>query len=72
LQLSPPPLFKQGTPALIKLAACLLVSIVLMVMDHQLKALNEVRSVASYLLTPFQYPEMLWWQVTTISPAKAR
>ncbi len=55
MQLSPPPLFKQGTPALIKLAICLFISALLMVMDHQLKALNEVRSVASFLLTPFQY-----------------
>ncbi len=54
MQLSPPPLFKQGTPALIKLAACLLISLVLMVLDYRYKTLNEVRSVAAYLLTPFQ------------------
>ena len=54
MQLSPPPLFKQGTPALIKLAACLVVSLTLMVLDYQFKALGEVRSIASYLLTPLQ------------------
>ncbi len=54
MQLSPPPLFKQGTPALIKLAACLLISVVLMVLDYRFKTLNEVRSVAAFLLTPFQ------------------
>jgi rod shape-determining protein MreC len=54
LQLSPPPLFKQGTPALIKLAACLLVSLILMVSDYQFKTMGAARSIASYLLTPFE------------------
>jgi len=54
LQLSPPPLFKQGTPALIKLAACLLISLILMVADYQFKAMEHVRSVAGFLLTPFE------------------
>jgi rod shape-determining protein MreC len=54
LQLSPPPLFKQGTPALIKLAACLLVSLVLMVADYQFKTMEAARSIASYLLTPLE------------------
>jgi rod shape-determining protein MreC len=54
VQLSPPPLFKQGTPALIKLVACLIVSLTLMILDYQFKALGEVRSIASYLLTPLQ------------------
>lgn len=54
MQLSSPPLFKQGTPAFIKLAACLLVSLALMVIDYQYKALGDVRSIASYLLTPLQ------------------
>jgi rod shape-determining protein MreC len=54
LQLSSPPLFKQGTPALIKLAVCLLLSIVLMVVDFQFNAMAPIRSVASYLLTPIE------------------
>lgn len=54
MQLSPPPLFKQGTPALIKLAACLLISLILMVVDYQFKAMGQVRSIASFLLTPFE------------------
>ena len=54
MQLSPPPLFKQGTPALIKLAACLLVSLILMVSDYQFKTMGAARSIASYLLTPFE------------------
>ncbi|MFM1870148.1 MAG: hypothetical protein RLY99_892 [Pseudomonadota bacterium] len=54
MQLSPPPLFKQGTPALIKLAACLLVSLVLMVADYQFKTMEAARSIASYLLTPLE------------------
>jgi rod shape-determining protein MreC len=54
LQLSSPPLFKQGTPALIKLAVCLLLSMVLMVVDFQFNAMAPIRSVASYLLTPIE------------------
>jgi len=54
VQLSSPPLFKQGTPALLKLAGCLVVSLTLMVVDYQFKALGEVRSIVSYLLTPLQ------------------
>jgi rod shape-determining protein MreC len=54
LQLSPPPLFKQGTPALIKLAACLSVSLTLMVADYQFKTMGAARSIASYLLTPLE------------------
>ena len=54
MQLSSPPLFKQGTPALLKLAGCLVVSLTLMVVDYQFKALGEVRSIVSYLLTPLQ------------------
>ena len=54
MQLSPPPLFKQGTPALIKLAACLLVSLILMVSDYQFKTMGAARSIAGYLLTPFE------------------
>ena len=54
MQLSSPPLFKQGTPALIKLAVCLLLSIVLMVVDFQFNAMAPIRSVASYLLTPVE------------------
>lgn len=54
MQLSSPPLFKQGTPALLKLAGCLVVSLALMVTDYQYKALSEVRSIVSYLLTPLE------------------
>lgn len=54
MSLSAPPLFKQGTPALIKLAACLIVSILLMVLDVRYQALEGVRSVTSYLLTPIE------------------
>ena len=59
MQLSPPPLFKQGTPALIKLAVCLLASLTLMVLDYQFRAIDQVRSIASFLLTPVE-TVMLW------------
>jgi len=59
LQLSPPPLFKQGTPALIKLAVCLLASLTLMVLDYQYRTIDQVRSIASFLLTPVE-TVMLW------------
>lgn len=59
MQLSPPPLFKQGTPALIKLAACLLASLILMVLDFQYRTIDQVRSIASFLLTPVE-TVMLW------------
>lgn len=59
MQLSSPPLFKQGTPALLKLAGCLILSLTLMVVDYQFKALGEVRSIVSYLLTPLQNAMLL-------------
>ena len=59
MQLSPPPLFKQGTPALIKLAVCLLASLTLMVLDYQYRTIDRVRSIASFLLTPVE-TVMLW------------
>lgn len=59
MQLSPPPLFKQGTPALIKLAVCLLASLTLMVSDYQYRTIDQVRSIASFLLTPVE-TVMLW------------
>ncbi|MBU3542504.1 rod shape-determining protein MreC [Polynucleobacter sp. MWH-Loch1C5] len=54
MQLSPPPLFKHGTPALLKLALCLLISLALMIADSQFKALEQIRSIANVLISPIQ------------------
>lgn len=54
MQHSAPPLFKQGIPALAKLIACLVISLVLMVIDFQIKSLDFIRNQVNIVLRPFE------------------
>lgn len=54
MQHSTPPLFRQGTPALVKLVICLLISTVLMVVDFHFKSLGFIRNQANLILRPLE------------------
>nr|WP_036235317.1 rod shape-determining protein MreC [Massilia sp. JS1662] len=54
MEYSPPPLFKQGAPARVKVTVFALLSIALLVVDARLHALAAVRQVAATVLYPFQ------------------
>lgn len=54
MQYSAPPLFKQGIPALAKLIACLVISLVLMIVDFQIKSLDFIRNQVNVVLRPFE------------------
>lgn len=54
MQYSAPPLFKQGIPALAKLIACLVISMILMMLDFQIKSLDFIRNQANAVLRPFE------------------
>jgi len=54
MEYSPPPLFKQGAPARVKVTVFALVSIALLVVDARLHALSAVRQVAATVLYPLQ------------------
>lgn len=54
MEYSPPPLFKQGAPARVKVTVFALISIALLVIDARLHALTAVRQVAATILYPFQ------------------
>lgn len=51
---SPPPLFNQGTPALVKLGLCFLISLSLMFVDYRYKAADKFRAATQVILYPFQ------------------
>jgi len=51
---SPPPLFKQGAPARVKVTVFALVSLVLLVVDARMHVLSTVRQVAATVLYPLQ------------------
>jgi rod shape-determining protein MreC len=54
MEYSPPPLFKQGAPARVKVTVFALLSIALLVVDARFHALTVVRQVASTVLYPLQ------------------
>jgi rod shape-determining protein MreC len=54
MEYSPPPLFKQGAPARVKVTVFALISIALLVVDARFHALTTVRQVAATVLYPFQ------------------
>jgi len=54
MEYSPPPLFKQGAPARVKVTVFALVSIALLVVDARFHALAAVRQVAATVLYPLQ------------------
>jgi rod shape-determining protein MreC len=54
MEYSPPPLFKQGAPARVKVTLFAVLSVALLVVDARFHALTAVRQVAATALYPFQ------------------
>jgi rod shape-determining protein MreC len=54
MEYSPPPLFKQGAPARVKVTVFAFISIALLMVDSRLHALSTVRQVTATVLYPFQ------------------
>lgn len=54
MEYSPPPLFKQGAPARVKVTVFALISIALLMIDSRMQTLASVRQVAGTVLYPFQ------------------
>ncbi len=54
MEYSPPPLFKQGAPARVKVTVFALISIALLTIDSHLQSLSAVRQVAGSILYPLQ------------------
>jgi rod shape-determining protein MreC len=54
MEYSPPPLFKQGAPARVKVTVFAFISIALLVVDARFHALTAVRQVAATVLYPLQ------------------
>jgi rod shape-determining protein MreC len=54
MEYSPPPLFKQGASARVKVTVFAMLSVALLAVDARFHALTEVRRVAATVLYPFQ------------------
>ncbi len=54
MQYAPPPLFKQGAPARVRVAVYILAAIVMLMIDSRLNALVQVRQTIGFVLYPFQ------------------
>ena len=54
MEYSPPPLFKQGAPARVKVTVFAFISIVLLLVDSRFHALGYVRQVTGTVLYPLQ------------------
>ena len=59
MQYGPPPLFKQGTPARVKVIIFVLAAIALLFVDSHLQVLGHVRKVVGMALYPFQKVAMV-------------
>lgn len=59
MEYSPPPLFKQGAPARVKVTVFALVSIVLLVVDARMHLLGAARQVAATVLYPLQMAALM-------------
>jgi rod shape-determining protein MreC len=59
MEYSPPPLFKQGAPARVKVTVFALISIALLFVDSRLHALASARQVAATVLYPFQIAALM-------------
>lgn len=59
MQYSPPAFFKQGPPAWVRLSFFVFVSIVLLIVDSRMRALDAMREVVSVAVYPFQRAMML-------------
>jgi rod shape-determining protein MreC len=59
MEYSPPPLFKQGAPARVKVTVFAVISIALLFIDARLHTLATVRQVAATILYPFQMAALM-------------
>jgi rod shape-determining protein MreC len=59
MEYSPPPLFKQGAPARVKVTVFAFISIALLMMDARVHALATIRQAAGTVLYPFQMAALL-------------
>jgi rod shape-determining protein MreC len=59
MQYSPPPLFKQGAPARVKVTVFAFISIVLLMVDSHVGALAKVRQVTGAVLYPLQMAALM-------------
>jgi rod shape-determining protein MreC len=59
MEYSPPPLFKQGAPARVKVTVFAFISIMLLVIDARYHALAAVRQVTATILYPFQMAALM-------------
>ena len=59
MEYSPPPLFKQGAPARVKVTVFAFISILLLMVDARLHALATVRQVAGTVLYPLQMAALM-------------
>src|SRR5438067_9307195 len=59
MEYSPPPLFKQGAPARVKVTLFAVLSIALLVVDARFHALTVVRQVAGTVLYPLQMAALM-------------
>jgi rod shape-determining protein MreC len=59
MQYSPPPLFKQGAPARVKVTVFAIIAIALLVIDARINALTAIRQVAGTVLYPLQMAALM-------------
>lgn len=59
MQYSPPAFFKQGPPAWVRLCFFAFLSVVMLIVDTRMRALDAVRDVVSVALYPFQQAMLL-------------
>ena len=59
MEYSPPPLFKQGAPARVKVAVFAFLSIALLIIDARFHALTSLRQVAGTVLYPLQMAALI-------------
>jgi len=59
MEYSPPPLFKQGAPARVKVTVFALIALVLLFVDARMNLLGGVRAVAATVLYPVQMAAMM-------------
>jgi rod shape-determining protein MreC len=59
MEYSPPPLFKQGAPARVKVTVFAFISIALLIMDSRVHALATLRQAAGTVLYPFQLAALM-------------
>ena len=59
MEYSPPPLFKQGAPARVKVTVFAFISIALLMIDSRVQALASVRQAAGFILYPLQMAALM-------------